>query len=119
MKNGPDIVMKDFMEKRVWVVNDEVLTLKKIADIVRPIAIKYNIKEIYLFGSYARGEATGESDLDFLVFGGDQFRLTMIFAVAEELRAAFDKEVDVFEIHEINQDSTFYQTIMRERLLVA
>ena len=36
------------------------------------------MKEIYLFGSYARGEADAQSDLDFLVFGRDGFRLTEI-----------------------------------------
>lgn len=77
------------------------------------------MKEIYLFGSYARGEADGDSDLDFLVFGGENFKLTMIFALAEELREVLKKDVDVFEINEINKDSDFYNTIMKERLLVA
>ena len=37
------------------------------------------MKEIYhLFGSYARGESDAQSDLDFLIFGGDGFRLTEI-----------------------------------------
>ena len=40
---------------------------------------KYHVKEIYLCGSYARGEADAQSDLDFLIFGGDGFRLTKIF----------------------------------------
>ena len=35
------------------------------------------------------------------------------------LTKAFQKEVDVFEIHEVNRESTFFDTIMRERLLVA
>lgn len=99
-------------------MKNEILTLEKIADVVRPIVIKYNIEEICLFGSYARGEATSESDLDFLVFGGEQFRLTMIFAIAEELRAAFGKKVDVFEINEVNRDSVFYQAIMKERVQI-
>ena len=42
----------------------------------------------------------------------------MIFALAEELREVLEKEVDVFEIHEINPNSEFYNTIMKERLLV-
>ncbi len=46
--------------------------------LVRPLAKKYHVKEIYLFGSYARGEADAQSDLDFLIFGGDGFRLTEI-----------------------------------------
>lgn len=98
---------------------DNVLSLNKIKEIVKPIALKYQVKEIYLFGSYARGEATDESDLDFLVFGGEGFKLTLIFSLAEELREAFQNNVDVFEIHEVNQKSGFYDTIMKERLLVA
>lgn len=100
-------------------MNENVFSLEDIADLVKPIAKKYGVKEIYLFGSYARGEADGDSDLDFLVFGGKNFKLTMIFALAEELREVLKKEVDVFEISEINKDSEFYNTIMKERLLVA
>lgn len=100
-------------------MSDNVFTINRIKEIVKPIAEKYNVEEIYLFGSYARGEATKDSDLDFLVFGGKNFKLTMIFALAEELREAFQKEVDVFEIHEVNTDSAFYSAIMKERLSVA
>lgn len=46
--------------------------------LVRPLAKKYHGKEIYLFVSYVRGEADDQSDLDFLIFGGDGFRLTEI-----------------------------------------
>lgn len=100
-------------------MSNTIYTLEKIKDIVTPIANKYNVQSIYLFGSYARGEATENSDLDFLVFGGDKFNLTNIFALAEDLRMAFQRQVDVFEISEINTDSDFYSTIMNERLNVA
>ena len=92
---------------------------KRLTDkIVRYFATQPIVKA-WVFGSYARGEATEESDLDFLVFGGELFKKTLIFALAEELREAFEKAVDVFEIHEVNQDSMFYNTIMNERRLVA
>ena len=94
-------------------------TIEKIKDIAAPIANKYKVESIYLFGSYARGEATENSDLDFLVFGGADFKLTDIFALAEDLRAAFQRQVDVFEISEINTNSDFYANIMNERLYVA
>lgn len=100
-------------------MNDKVFTITDIKVLVKPIAEKYNVDEIYLFGSYARNEADKNSDLDFLVFGGHNFKLTMIFSLAEELRTILDKKVDVFEINEINQDSEFYKTIMKERLRVA
>lgn len=100
-------------------MKDKVFTLEDIVSLVKPITEKYHVQEIYLFGSYARGEANTDSDLDFLVYGGEEFRLTMIFALAEDLREALNKSVDVFEIHEINMDSEFYNKIMKERLLVA
>lgn len=100
-------------------MNDIIFTIEDIENFVKPIAEKYKVKEIYLFGSYARGEATESSDLDFLVLGGENFKLTMIFSLAEDLRAILKKEVDVFEINEINKDSNFYIKIMKERLLVA
>lgn len=100
-------------------MNDKIFTITDIKALVKPIAEKYNVDEIYLFGSYARNEANQNSDLVFLVFGGRNFKLTMIFSLAEELRAILNKNVDVFEINEINQDSEFYKTIMKERLRVA
>ena len=100
-------------------MNDKIFTITDIKALVKPIAEKYNVDEIYLFGSYARNEANQNSDLDFLVFGGQNFKLTLIFSLAEELRAILNKKVDVFEINEINQDSEFYRTIMKERLRVA
>ena len=45
----------------------KVFTPEELFALVKPIADKYQIREIYLFGSYARGEADEESDLDFLV----------------------------------------------------
>ena len=37
-------------------------TIEEIKDKVTPIAQKYGVKRISLFGSYARGEATENSD---------------------------------------------------------
>lgn len=44
-----------------------IYTIDEIADKVQPIAEAYDIDIIYLFGSYARGEATEESDIDMYV----------------------------------------------------
>ena len=96
-----------------------VFTMEHIVAKVKPLADKYRVKEIYLFGSYARGEADENSDLDFWVYGGEKFKRTMIFALAEDLRETLEKKVDVFEIDEVNPDSNFYKTIMKEKVLVA
>lgn len=41
-----------------------VLTITDIQRIIKPLAQKYHIYEVYIFGSYARNEAT--VDIDFV-----------------------------------------------------
>ena len=49
---------------------DKVYTLEEIRAKAVPIAKKYGVKKLSLFGSYARGEADSQSDLDFLYDSG-------------------------------------------------
>ena len=42
-------------------------TIEEITHRITPIAQKYKLTAVYLFGSYARGEATPDSDVDLLV----------------------------------------------------
>ena len=43
---------------------ENIYTFEEIKAITKPIFEKYQIKKAYLFGSYARGEATTESDIE-------------------------------------------------------
>ena len=42
-------------------------SLDEIKEKLAPIATKYSVKKILLFGSYSRGTADSESDLDFYI----------------------------------------------------
>ncbi|MDR2977531.1 MAG: nucleotidyltransferase family protein [Streptococcaceae bacterium] len=44
-----------------------ILTINEIKEKVAPIAEKYSIREVVLFGSYARGEQDEASDVDLMV----------------------------------------------------
>ena len=120
-KQESDIIKQNYIGRRVVtsILKSVKLSFEDICDAVKPIAEKYFISEVYLFGSYARGEADETSDVDLFVIGGASFKLTNIFAFAEELRIALHKEVDAFELHEINQGSDFYKSIMEEMVRVA
>lgn len=100
-------------------MNERIFTAEDIKVLVKPLAEKYYIQEVYIFGSYARGDANEKSDLDFLIFGGENFKPTTIFYFAEELREILKKPVDVFEIRELNIDSEFYKNVMHEKVWVA
>ena len=98
---------------------ETILSLADIMQVVKPLAEKYKISEVYIFGSYARNEATAESDIVFLVVGGNRFKPTSVFAFSEELHIAFNKNIDVFEINEINAGSELYEKIMKEWIRVS
>lgn len=87
--------------------------------IIATLLKKYHAERAILFGSYARREADALSDIDLVVVGGENFELTDVFSIAEELHRATGKAVDVYELCEINQDSEFYQTILREGVQIA
>jgi len=55
----------------------------------------------------------------FIVIGGVHFRAKDIFAFREELRKITKKEVDDFEIREMNVGTEFYENIMREGVRIA
>ena len=59
------------------------------------------------------------SDIDVIVVGGANFRPRDIFAFGEELRQRTQKDVDAFEIREVNTGTPFYESIMREGVKIA
>ena len=75
-----------------------VLTIKQIKDAIKPVLQKYGINEVYLFGSYARGEATSKSDVDIYCEDGSVRTLIQKGFLEDELEKALGKEVDVIFI---------------------
>ena len=51
------------------VKSKKVYSIEEIINICTPIFEKYNVDKVYIFGSYARGEATKDSDIDLLIVG--------------------------------------------------
>lgn len=95
------------------------LSRQEIEKIIKVLLCKYHAEYAILFGSYAGNEADENSDIDVIVVGGDGFIPTDIFAFGEELHRLTQKEVDAFEIREVNKDTEFYQNILREGVRIA
>lgn len=71
------------------------MTISQIKEIVKPIAEKYGLEAVYLFGSQARGEATPKSDYDFYVKRSKMRGLFQLSGLFIDLKAALGKEVDI------------------------
>ena len=97
----------------------EVLTRSELETAIRALLKKYHAEYALLFGSYARGEATASSDIDLVGVGGVNFRARDIFSFGEELRQLTHKDVDAFELRELNVGTPFYETVMQEGVRIA
>ena len=97
-------------------IDARVFTLENITALVKPVAEKYHVKEIYLFGSYARGEATPESDIDFRVDRGDMKDLLSLGELFCDLEDGFDKKLDVLTTQMLSP--AFLQSIRPEEVLI-
>ena len=72
------------------------ITIKRIQSGFEKIAQEYPIKKCFLFGSYANGNATEESDLDFLIeFNTPAVSLLTISSLRNSLADEFALSVDV------------------------
>lgn len=96
-------------------INPSVLTLKQIKTKIMPIMAKHNIHEVYLFGSYARGEATNKSDVDIFCESGDIKTLIDQGFLEDELEKALGKEVDIIFIGSMMDD--YFKSQMEEDLI--
>lgn len=74
------------------------LTIEEIKAKVFPVMASYDVKEAFLFGSYARGEATEKSDVDLRIDRGQSKKIQGLFDVSGlrlELIDALGKDVDL------------------------
>lgn len=72
-----------------------VYTISEIKEKAVPVARKFGIKKLSLFGSYARNEANEKSDLDFFINGDDLHGLIHYFSFVLALEDVFKRHVDV------------------------
>lgn len=100
-----------------------VYTLEEIARRVRPVAEKYHLRAVYVFGSYARGEAVEDSDVDLLVdtSGSGLNDLFALGGLYNDLEEALEKAIDMVTLRGLEQppqhrsDIRFKETVRKER----
>lgn len=72
-----------------------VLPFDSIMLLVLPVAKRYALNSVSLFGSYARDEARPESDVDLLIDGGNYIGLFGFMDIKEQFEKALGKKVDL------------------------
>ena len=78
--------------------------IETIRTIIRPIAIEYGLKKIYLFGSYAKGTANENSDIDLLIEKGKPMSLLKLSGFRQAVEEKINLSVDVVTAAGIAED---------------
>lgn len=92
------------------------LQLNDIAEVTKSIASDFDIERIYLFGSYARNEATEARDIDLCLETGSTFSLFNAGAFVSALEDSLNIPIDM-----VSQDGLYefaYKGYLRDRVLL-
>ncbi len=79
-------------------------TIMSIKEAIEPIAKEYGLKRVFLFGSYAKGTATEESDVDLLFEKGRKLTLLGMSGMLQDAREALDTQVDLVSAGGISEE---------------
>ncbi len=88
-----------------------VLSFIEIKEAVTNILIRYDVNFCYLFGSYAKGKANDNSDVDLLIdtaVDGLDF-----YGLVEELREKLRKKVDLSNARQLLRNENLLKEVLK------
>ena len=95
-----------------------ILSQEEIRAMIIPVVRRHPVKRVVMFGSYARGTATAESDLDIMIDSDNMLGGFDYFGIVGTLIKKFPIAIDILEASEIDKNSVFYRNIQRDGVIV-
>lgn len=98
-----------------------IFTVNELKEKIAPVAAKYKLNKVYLFGSYAREEATENSDVDILIdrTGSSIKSMFDMGGLYNDLRNSIGKDIDLITTQTLEQKSTLSRTPQFAENLIA
>ena len=93
-----------------------IIDLEYISRKCSEIFDKYKINFCYLFGSYAKGKAKDDSDVDLLI--STEIKGLKFFGLVEELRNSLQKKVDVIEVAGLKDNVELLEEILKDGIKI-
>ena len=111
--------------------NNKIYSIDEIRLLIADILKNYGIQKAYIFGSYARGEAKSNSDVDIMIKRGNS-KLTLITLgkLFDELENKLKKSVDIVTEETYTEDikydniakkkakKIFYNEVLNDRVKI-
>ena len=96
----------------------KVYTIEEIKDNLNKLLGNTDVEKVVLFGSYAKQEATKESDIDLLIDSNGKLKGFKLFSLISKIENLFKKDVDAFEKSEIIGNSKIDKEIQKTGVVV-
>ena len=90
------------------------VSIKEIQKALQPLLRTYGFLGAVLFGSYASGTATEDSDIDLYLRVPEGTKTKNVFAFAYDLGEVLGKTIDAYGSHEVPVTSNLYNQIHAE-----
>lgn len=120
LDNATESALEKILQAAKEILREEkgnkVYTIEEIKAKAIPIAKKYGVKKLSLFGSYARGEADEKSDLDFLYDKINSKEMFAYFSFVQDLEDEFKCHVDLVSYGV--SDKKFLTEIQRDEVIL-
>ena len=113
--------MIDFPVRAIRVDEEKIYTLDQIISTIKYYLSKfsyYPINKIILFGSYAKGEADGISDIDLYVSNSPYFKSPLSIHFFKDLSFIFKKNIDLFLDYNVDKNSYLFHAIERDGIII-
>ena len=94
------------------------ISIEDIQAYIIPVIKRYPVERVILFGSYARGDADGTSDIDLIIDSQGRLHNRKIFALGGELLTVLPVRADVYDFLEIANPSVMYDNIIKEGIVI-
>ena len=93
-----------------------VLERDELINICSEILSEYDVDYCYLFGSYAKGKASGSSDVDLLISA----KVTGLkyYELVERLREALHKKVDMLDTKQLLKNEALLNEVLKEGIRI-
>ena len=104
--------------QKINAVDEEhgILTTEQIRKCCKEILDAYQVEYCYLFGSYAKGKATGQSDVDLLISTKETG--LRFYEIAERLRESLHKKVDLLDVKQLVNNETLIDEMLKEGIKI-
>ena len=81
-----------------------IYTIEELKAIIEPIAKEYGINELYIFSSYARGDAAEDCDVDIIFRRiGSNIEGIEVGGLYEDLCESIDKKIHLLTLETLDQ----------------